>query len=215
MGTPATADPWDGQRRRLTDRVTVLEGADKGAYPSGNTVVVVGESETVVIDPSVTVAERGFDARVDLVLNSHAHEDHMAGNGLFASSRLHIHDDDLLAARSLDGLLEVYGLQGPARDEFAAQIETVAPGFGQRVVGRQVLTPADVAERFGLAGGCLSHVEPALDQLLYLRPMPELGRHDTPVEHFWLTGRGTHGGSTLTGLAGRNTALRILAAPGR
>ena len=99
-------------------------------------------------------------------------------------------------------------------DRVAAQIETVAPGFGQRVVGRAVLTPADVAERFGLAGGCLSHVEPALDQLLYLRPMPELGRHDTPVEDFWLTGRGTHGGSTLTGLAGRNTARRILANDG-
>lgn len=96
-------------------------------------------------------------------------------------------------------------------DRVAAQIETVAPGFGQRVVGRAILTPADLAERFGLSGGCLPQVEPALDQATYLRPMPGLGRHDTPVRQLWLASRGTHGGGALTGLAGRNAARRVLA----
>lgn len=97
-------------------------------------------------------------------------------------------------------------------DRVAAQIEGVAPGFGGRVVGREVLTPADLGERFGLSGGCLAQVEPALDQATYLRPMPGLGRHDTPVRHLWLAGRGCHGGGPLTGLAGSNAARRILAA---
>jgi glyoxylase-like metal-dependent hydrolase (beta-lactamase superfamily II) len=98
----------------------VLVGADNGAYPSGNTLLVRGASEAVLIDPSVTVVARGgAPARVDAVINSHAHEDHMAGNGMFPDARLHIHDDDRLGAVSLDGLMEIYGLDGAARSAFA------------------------------------------------------------------------------------------------
>ena len=50
---------WGDLARRLTDHVTVLTTADNGAYPSGNSLVVSGAGETVIIDPSVTVAERG------------------------------------------------------------------------------------------------------------------------------------------------------------
>jgi glyoxylase-like metal-dependent hydrolase (beta-lactamase superfamily II) len=99
--------------------VSVLVGDANGAYPSGNSLLVRGAGESVVIDPSVTmVAKGGAPVPVDAVLNSHSHEDHMAGNGLFAGARLHIHDDDALGARSLDGLMEVYGLTGQEREEF-------------------------------------------------------------------------------------------------
>ncbi len=55
---------------------------------------------------------------VDAVINSHSHEDHLAGNGLFPDARVHIHDADLVGAQSIDGLMEVYGLTGQARTEF-------------------------------------------------------------------------------------------------
>lgn len=110
--------PWGDDARRLTDAVTVLVGDANGGYPSGNSVVVRGAAETVIIDPSVTVVERGgAGLPVDAVLNSHGHEDHMAGNGLFAEARVHIHDEDLLAAHSLDGLMAVYGFEGVAESE--------------------------------------------------------------------------------------------------
>jgi glyoxylase-like metal-dependent hydrolase (beta-lactamase superfamily II) len=99
--------------------VSVLVGDANGAYPSGNTLLVRGAGESVVIDPSVTVVARGgTPVPVDAVINSHSHEDHMAGNGTFPDARLHIHDDDLPGARSIDGLMAVYGLTGDARDEF-------------------------------------------------------------------------------------------------
>src|SRR5688572_15458827 len=104
---------WGEAERQLTPNVSVLVGADGGRYPSGNSLVVRGDGEAVIIDPSVTVVQRGgASVPVDAVIVSHSHEDHMAGNGLFAGSRLHIHDDDLPGARSLDGLMEVYGLSG-------------------------------------------------------------------------------------------------------
>lgn len=114
---------WGDDERQLTDVVSVLVGDAAGAYPSGNSVYVRGAAESVIIDPSVSVVARGgAPGRVDAVLNSHAHEDHMAGNGLFASSRVHIHHDDALGARSLDGLMQVYGLTGAARDEFSTYV---------------------------------------------------------------------------------------------
>ena len=42
---------------------------------------------------------------VDAVLNSHSHEDHVAGNGLFADARVHVHAEDLPGIRSLPGLM--------------------------------------------------------------------------------------------------------------
>ena len=66
----------------------------------------------MVIDPSILVVEfGGAPAKVDIVVNSHGHEDHMAGNGLFADAHVHIHEQDLGAAQSLDGLLNVFGFK--------------------------------------------------------------------------------------------------------
>ncbi|MEZ7981157.1 MAG: MBL fold metallo-hydrolase [Myxococcota bacterium] len=106
---------WGDAEQKLTDRVSVLVGSANGGYPSGNTVLVRGASETFVIDPSVDVIARGgVPARVDAVLNSHAHEDHMPGNGFFSDARVHIHEADLEGARSIEGLMEVYGFRDEA-----------------------------------------------------------------------------------------------------
>lgn len=112
---------WSDASRSLTDAVTVLVGPDNGAYPTGNSLVVRGAGETVIIDPSVTVADRGgAPVPVDAVLNSHSHEDHLAGNGTFPTARVHVHEEDLPGVRSLEGLMAVYGL--PMSHEFAGEI---------------------------------------------------------------------------------------------
>ena len=82
-------------------------------------MVIEGAGETVIIDPSVTVvAKGGAHLPIDAVINSHGHEDHVAGNGLFANARVHMHHDDLLAAHSIDGLMTIYGFEGEARTDF-------------------------------------------------------------------------------------------------
>jgi glyoxylase-like metal-dependent hydrolase (beta-lactamase superfamily II) len=114
---------WGERELRLTPNVSVLVGDDDGRYPSGNSLVVRGDGEAVIIDPSVTVVARGgASVAVDAVIISHSHEDHMAGNGLFRGSALHIHDEDLPGARGLDGLMDVYGLSGEPREAFAKQV---------------------------------------------------------------------------------------------
>jgi glyoxylase-like metal-dependent hydrolase (beta-lactamase superfamily II) len=119
----STTVGWGDDERVLSPSVSVLVGDANGAYPSGNSLLVRGAGETIVIDPSVSVVERGgVPANVDAVVNSHSHEDHMAGNGLFPDARVPIHQADLVGAQHIDGLMEVYGLTGASRREFEAVV---------------------------------------------------------------------------------------------
>ncbi len=77
------------------------------------------------------------------------------------------------------------------------------------VLALEVQTPADLAQRFNLREGALYQVEPALDQTLYLRPLPGCGQYHTPIAGLWLCGAGTHGGGALTGLPGKNVAQQL------
>jgi phytoene dehydrogenase-like protein len=69
-------------------------------------------------------------------------------------------------------------------DEIAAHVErmesvveTYAPGFRELIVGRHVLSPADLErENPSLAGGALGGGTSAAYQQLFLRPIPGLGR---------------------------------------
>ena len=73
----------------------------------------------------------------------------------------------------------------------------------------EIETPADLEKRFGLRDGCLDHVELALDQLLYMRPVPGWYKHQTPIDGLYLCGPGTHPGGAGTGLSGKCAATRI------
>ena len=116
---------WGADERRLTDDVSVLVGTKNGAYPSGNSLLVRGSSETILIDPSIDVVSRGgVPVPVDAIVNSHSHEDHIAGNGLFPAARVHVHEEDRPGVASIDGLMAVYGLHGEARADFETTLLT-------------------------------------------------------------------------------------------
>jgi phytoene dehydrogenase-like protein len=75
------------------------------------------------------------------------------------------------------------------------------PGLSDRVVARQVLTPKDIEERYGATEGSLTHGELTLDQVLFMRPVPGLSRHATPIAGLYLAGPGTHPGSSIASAA--------------
>lgn len=103
---------------RIFGRVRVVSGAQNGKYPSGNSLWIEGSEATAVVDPSLAVVDRRdeFAGKAALVLLSHAHEDHVVGLGLFPRARVAAHRDDALGARSLDGLMTMYGYEGDAAD---------------------------------------------------------------------------------------------------
>ncbi len=91
-----------------------------------------------------------------------------------------------------------------------ARLEAAAPGLGALVVASELLTPADVEERYGLTGGHLCHGEMALDQLLSLRPATCAGCYRTPIGGLYLAGGGSHPGGGISGLPGWLAAETIL-----
>lgn len=99
---------------RTIGPVRVLFGARGGKYPHGNTLVVTGREETVVVDPSLgLLPRRDRLPHADRVWNSHAHEDHVAGNHLYPDVPWFVHEADLPGLQSLDGLMAIYGYPEP------------------------------------------------------------------------------------------------------
>lgn len=85
-----------------------------------------------------------------------------------------------------------------------------APDLPSKIVARQVLTPADLEEKYGLTGGHPNHGELALDQLFTMRPVLGWARYRTPVRELYLCGSGTHPGTGLNGISGANAAREII-----
>ncbi len=90
-------------------------------------------------------------------------------------------------------------------------LETVAPGIGALVTGRQVLTPIDLERDYGFSGGHPFHGEPSLDQWFAWRPLLGWARYRMPLEGLYLCGAGAHPGGGVTGTPGRNAAREIVA----
>ncbi|MBN8509031.1 MAG: MBL fold metallo-hydrolase [Burkholderiales bacterium] len=104
--------------------VTVHFGAKTGKYPDGNQVIVRGRDETVAFDtPQVANRLGALLQQVDRVILGHVHEDHMAGLHLVPAKPVHVHEADVDAARSWEGLSRHYGYPQPILDALHAKIE--------------------------------------------------------------------------------------------
>ena len=97
-----------------------------------------------------------------------------------------------------------------AADTVFATIDRLAPNFSDAVVARQVLTPADLEERFRLPGGGIFHAAMTPDQLWTNRPLMGYAAYRGPVVGLYHCGAGAHPGGGVTGLPGRNAAREIV-----
>jgi phytoene dehydrogenase-like protein len=91
-----------------------------------------------------------------------------------------------------------------------ALINHAMPGFAARVRHQTFLTPDDLAARYGLTEGAVTHGELTLDQILFMRPVPGWGRHAMPIPGLYLGGPGTHPGPGVLGGPGWLAVRRVL-----
>lgn len=96
-----------------------------------------------------------------------------------------------------------------ANDDLAATVRRRLPGLENAKVG-SILGPADLEREEGWPQGQPYHAELALDQALWMRPLPELAQYKTPIRGLWLCGPATHPGGGIAGAAGYNCAQAIL-----
>jgi phytoene dehydrogenase-like protein len=95
-------------------------------------------------------------------------------------------------------------------DLMIATVDRYAPGFASSVIGRQVLSPADLEETFGLSGGDIFHGALGLDQLFSARPLLGYADYRGPIRGLYHCGSGAHPGGGVTGAPGFNAAREII-----
>jgi phytoene dehydrogenase-like protein len=99
-------------------------------------------------------------------------------------------------------------------DTVIDRIAEFAPNIRDIIIDRQVLTPLDIEERFGLTEGNIFQGELSLEQLFFNRPVPGYARFRTPIRDLWLCGSATHPGGGIMGANGRLAALELVRASG-
>jgi phytoene dehydrogenase-like protein len=98
-------------------------------------------------------------------------------------------------------------------DRMEAEIAAHAPGFEQRITARHVLAPPALeALDTNLAGGALGGGTMAFSQQLLFRPVPGLGRAETPIRGLFLASASAHPGGGVHGACGANAARAAIAA---
>ncbi len=185
-------------------RFTAFEQADPGyAYPGA-----------IVIAPNVDDLERAFDA---------AKYGQMAEKPYLWMMVPSVFDPSL--APPGKHLISIFGGHVPyklrdrewddrARDELFAMvmnaISEYAPGIGNSVIHKQVLTPVDLERMFDLPGGHVHHGDLSIDQIFFKRPARHFADYRSPIAGLYQCGASAHPGGGVTGVPGHNAAGVIL-----
>ena len=104
--------------------VSVYFGEKSGKYPDGNQVTVRGADSLAAFDTPLVANRLGRELLdADLVVLGHVHEDHMAGLHRLRHAPLYVHEADVEAARSWQGLARHYGYAPGVLAGMKAKIE--------------------------------------------------------------------------------------------
>ncbi len=95
-------------------------------------------------------------------------------------------------------------------DTVQQTLESFFPGFSERVIQREVVTPLDIEQIAGLPEGNIFHGEFLAPQMFFFRPAPGWSQYRTPIEGYYQCGSGTHPGGCVMGAPGRLASQQIL-----
>ncbi|HSC94075.1 MAG TPA: NAD(P)/FAD-dependent oxidoreductase [Burkholderiales bacterium] len=163
---------------------------------------------TLVVAPTLDYLERAYDDVKYKRLSRQPYvEAASAGTGADGRPRLEAHVQ--------------YAPYAPAEGDWSEERRRALGDLVQSALARylpelgaaaveHVLSPRDLEERHGYPEGQEHHAELALDQALWMRPVPALARYGTPIEGLYLCGPGMHPGGGVSGVPGYNAARAIL-----
>ena len=182
-----------------------------------NFTALPGEGElhrgAISISPSVDYIERAFDDAkygqvsrnpyIDIIIPSMIDPD-MAPPGQHVMSCFVQYVPYDIEGGWTDARKEVFA------ENVISTIEQYAPNIRKAIIGKQIITPADIERIAGISGGNIFHGELLLHQLFFLRPAPQWADFRTPLPGYYLAASGAHPGGGVMGAAGRLAALEIL-----
>ncbi|MGA7570556.1 MAG: hypothetical protein WCA80_07100, partial [Candidatus Aquilonibacter sp.] len=82
--------------------------------------------------------------------------------------------------------------------------------FTSSVIDRQILSPVDIEQIFGLTGGNIFQGTMPLHNLYAFRPVPGYANYKTPIKHLYMCGSAAHPGGGVMGAPGWNAARVML-----
>lgn len=193
-----------------------------GALPSFSTNGTAWPSHalrgTITLPPSIVELERAYDA---------AKHSRVADNPCLEVTIPSLDDPSLAPAgkhvMSVQIQFAAHDPIGGWTDDLSESIGRAAlkriaehaPGIESLIEQVEVLTPAELSSRYHVAEGSLLHGELALDQFLFMRPVPECARHATPLPGLWLCGSSTHPGAGTAGASAWIAVREIMESEGR
>ena len=170
-------------------------------------------SERIHIGPSIDYLERAFDAAkygefspqpyMDIAIPSLV-DTSLAPKGAHVMS-IHVQYTPYeLKSGDWNSQREQFG------DTVVNTLSAFAPNLRELIVHRQILTPLDLEQTYGLTGGHIFHGEHSLDQFFAFRPILGWAQYRTPIKCLYLCGAGTHPGGGVTGAPGANASREII-----
>jgi phytoene dehydrogenase-like protein len=164
---------------------------------------------TLVVAPSLDYLERAYDA------NKYGHvspEPYMEATNLGATGNARFHvriHVQYVPRKQRDAAWDTHESDKLGRS-IVGRLSEHVPGFARWVINQTVLTPADFEHIHGFPDGQPNHAEIALDQVLWMRPVPALAGYRTPIEGLYLCGPAMHPGAHYAGMAGANAAAVVV-----
>ncbi|MCP4020991.1 MAG: NAD(P)/FAD-dependent oxidoreductase [Desulfobacteraceae bacterium] len=98
-----------------------------------------------------------------------------------------------------------------AADQIIDTIAKVMPNIKDFMIGRQMISPLDLENVYGLTEADIFHGRHDLDQIFSMRPHPKAAQYRTPIKNLYLCGSGAHPGGGVSGAPGHNAAQRVIA----
>ena len=185
---------------QIGERIFFIEGKNKGRYPYSNSVFIDDDARAL-IDTGIgqDLATKIFkEKKVDCVMNSHGHEDHIAGNYIFKDAEVCSHKFDAPAIRSVENLARLYAPKGTEserlvslflREQFQLRDSKVDLEFQEGHVFHQGLVELEVIHTPGHSRGhcCFSF---SREKLVFLGDIdmssfgPWYGGLDSDIDQF-------------------------------
>jgi len=97
---------------QLTDHIYYIEAENRGRYPNSHSLLIK-DDVSVIIDPACReeqMSELASENGIDIVLNTHYHEDHRTYNYLFNGAGLYVHELDARGYGPVDDFMNDFSV---------------------------------------------------------------------------------------------------------
>ena len=185
--------PWTDALARTAGTVHIADSVDELTSTAAELATAKVPTDPFLLVGQMTTADatRSPSGTESLWMYTHVPQ-HSVGDG---AGRIDI--DGPMSGRALDEFVE----------RMEDRVEAKAPGFRSTVIARHVQGPADMErDNPSLVGGDISGGTTQLHQQLVFRPVPGLGRAETPITGLYLASSSAHPGGSVHGACGANAA---------